>query len=276
MIFAELQRKLGSNFARAHDRAEDLFTSSVFQLLRYLTLPHGVAPFLSRARRVDVGGAVATGKLELGEIDRAELEFWPRFRTYGEPDLLVRLYWRDRMTRIILVEAKLHSPKSGERGSSGDDGRRGEPEADAEPFEPDQLARYWRGLLLRPEVAAGAKPTLIYLTAHATPPLEELHASLERGPQAGMSLYWLSWREAWNVAMDARRSPGDSLVARDLCALLAHKGMKPFEGFQRAELFSPFPKGGFRSRTWFGERLHPDAKAAEVFAKRNGFWRGGE
>src|SRR4051812_26314321 len=50
MIFAELHGKLGEDYSRAHERAEDLLTSTVFGLLRYLTPADGLLAVLGHAR----------------------------------------------------------------------------------------------------------------------------------------------------------------------------------------------------------------------------------
>ena len=46
MIFAELHGKLGTDYSLAHERAEDLLTSSAFQLLRYLPPQRGLVALL--------------------------------------------------------------------------------------------------------------------------------------------------------------------------------------------------------------------------------------
>ena len=58
MLFAERQRKLGRDGSRAHDRAEDLLTSTAFQLLRYLPLADGLLAVLGRARAVGADGQI--------------------------------------------------------------------------------------------------------------------------------------------------------------------------------------------------------------------------
>ena len=61
-------------------------------------------------------------------------------KAYGEPDLLLTL--RDQAgcpVALVIIEAKLHSPKSGRAGE--DDELTDEGAAD-----PDQLVSYWRGL----------------------------------------------------------------------------------------------------------------------------------
>ncbi|HUX02753.1 MAG TPA: hypothetical protein VMY35_17460, partial [Phycisphaerae bacterium] len=50
MIEADLRGKLGRDASLAHDRAEDLLTSTVFGVLRYIPERTGVFPALMRSR----------------------------------------------------------------------------------------------------------------------------------------------------------------------------------------------------------------------------------
>ena len=52
MIFAELQGKLGQHHSRAHERAEDVLTSTVFGLLRYMPLSDWLGPLAGRIRPI--------------------------------------------------------------------------------------------------------------------------------------------------------------------------------------------------------------------------------
>jgi hypothetical protein len=87
MIFAELRSKLGVNYSRAHERAEDLLTSTVFGLLRYLTPADGLLAILRRARpaRVD-GGTVLIRPdpdwLEVSTVAFIGIDFWPYWPGY--------------------------------------------------------------------------------------------------------------------------------------------------------------------------------------------------
>lgn len=59
MLFAERHGKLGRDGSLAHDRAEDLLTSTAFQLLRYLPPHDGLFAVLNRVRAVRWDGARA-------------------------------------------------------------------------------------------------------------------------------------------------------------------------------------------------------------------------
>ncbi len=265
MIFAEVHGKLGRNCSRAHERLEDLLTSTVFGLLRYLPPEDGLLPLLRRARFVTIeGGAVSVVESRDWLGDRPLLprapEFWPRWGRYGEPDLLLVLQdEHDVAARAILIEAKLYSPKSGSAGE--DDSSVANPEVP----DPDQLVRYWQGLSTR---YAGVERTIIYLTSHGVPPAAELVESLRREPS--MRLAWLSWRDIWRIADQAAKN---SLAAQDLATLLRHKGLYSFSGFSDLNALMPvrasarywlgrhwfaqlglsmsLPSGVFRGNTWF-------------------------
>jgi hypothetical protein len=244
MIFAELRGKLGVNYSRAPERAEDLLTSTAFGLLRYLAPADGLLAILHLARPVRIEGDKILIRpdpdwLAVGTIGDISIEFWPYWPGYGEPDVLLTL--RDpagRAAALVAVEAKLHSPKSGR--VRGDD----EP-VEEEVADPDQLVRYWLGL----QALKGGPSTLrrlVYLTKHGAAPAEELAESVRRAP--GMQLAWLSWRDVWAVVASAA---GNSLPAADLAQLLAYKGLKNFNGF-RAEPWQSCPVFSFwRQRAWF-------------------------
>jgi hypothetical protein len=244
MIFAELRGKLGVDYSRAHERAEDLLTSTVFGLLRYLTPADGLLAILQRARPVRVeNGTIVTRSdpnwLELDPVADISVEFWPYWPGYGEPDVLLTL--RDRAAQplsLVLIEAKLHSSKSGRAGV--DDEPTDEGAAD-----PDQLVRYWRGLQVLPGFPSVPR-CIVYLTKHGAAPAEELTESVRRAP--GIRLAWLSWRDVWAVADSAPRT---NLPAADLARLLAYKGLKNFNGFGAAPWQPPPASHFWRRRGWF-------------------------
>ena len=251
MIFAELHGKLGSGYQRAHDRAEDVLTSNVFGLLRYLPLDAGLLPLLSKVRVVRGEGAGLT-ELDAGwlsGITRYELQLWVRHADYGEPDIILRLYDdRNTLRHLLIIEAKLYSPKggAGAAAANAEDAEVGDDEV--APIDRDQLVRYWQ-LLTRELVprAAPEAPTalLVYLTAHSAPPRTDLEESI----RPGMRLGWLSWRDVWDVARAARQH----LPAQDLARLLDHKGFASFTGFHGGRLvhLRGLGSGRFWRSDWF-------------------------
>src|SRR5438046_10706247 len=96
MLFAERHGKLGRDGSLAHDRAEDLLTSTAFRLLRYMPPHDGLFAVLRRVRAVrwDGSRAVVGGKPDwLPELDKVtgyELEFWPYWGAgVGQPELII-------------------------------------------------------------------------------------------------------------------------------------------------------------------------------------------
>jgi hypothetical protein len=260
MIFAELHGKLGADYSRAHERAEDLLTSTVFGLLRYLPPADGLLAVLRRARPVRVSGQrVEVGEpgvdwFDLERVAEVRIDFWPPWGKHGEPDLLLTLRDGNRKpVAVVVIEAKLYSPKS---GRASDDNSLAD-----DAHDPDQLVNYWKGLQSRDDVPAG-KASVIYLTRHGAPPIEELVESARRAP--AMQLAWLSWRNVWEVVEGLA---GASLVADDLARLLAHKGLKHFNGFHAEPWQAPSVRSFWRPVTWFSQvdPWHPGHESA-------GFW----
>ena len=135
MFFAERQRKLGRDGSLAHDRAEDLLTSTVFQLLRYIPAQVGLLATLARARRVvRSNGVFAVERASswptlLQAATDYRVRLWPWRDKHGEPDAVVTLVGPDGVIGNVLIEAKLFSGKSSEA------------DTDAPPVESDEAAR---------------------------------------------------------------------------------------------------------------------------------------
>jgi hypothetical protein len=233
MLFAETHGKLARDGSNAHDRAEDLLTSTAFQLLRYLPLEVGLFAVLRRVRAVDKDGRVTTALpswLKLEGVTRAAYDPWPPWGAHGYPDMVVELFAGEDSIGRMVIEVKLDAGKSG--SADNDDEETGE-EVETAVADPDQLRKYWQGLQRHGTAALG----VVYLTAHAVPPAEELATSVAREP--GDWLGWLSWRDVW-AAVRTR----DELPARDLTAILAAKGLKGFDGFHAKPIALP-PCGRF-------------------------------
>ncbi|MGH7178006.1 MAG: hypothetical protein ACREJC_11545, partial [Tepidisphaeraceae bacterium] len=125
MIFAELHGKLGTDYSLAHERAEDLLTSTAFQPLRYFPDEYG---FLALLR------AVTPWKspwLPFDDVDSVAVELWPRFKNCGCPDALLTLSRNGRQTHSIIVEVKLFSGKSSLAEGDLDDGKFDVPDEDS-------------------------------------------------------------------------------------------------------------------------------------------------
>lgn len=245
MIFAELQGKLGQHHSRAHERAEDVLTSTVFGLLRYLPLSDWLGPLAGRIRPIQkhLGPKFpADGTwLDVRTVATCEFVLWHRLSPYGEPDVVLLLRdAQERLLHLLVIEVKLYSPKSGSASKVAVAADDDDAEEELAGIDKDQLVRYWcyacaelaRLQKSQPGGASDGVPataSLVYLTAHSAPPSEELLISLAAGGSS-MRLGWLSWFDIWQVAHAAGKL-GKSLPAADLEALLAHKGFRRFVGF---------------------------------------------
>ncbi len=207
MFFAERHGKLGRAGRLAHDRAEDLLTSTAFQLLRYLPPHDGLFAILRRTREVswsDSGFHVdAKPPQWLTEVlaratGYAEPAFWLPWGEDGIPDVVLTLLCGERHIGTIVVEVKLDSGISGSEVEEGED--------DVERRRSNQLTRYWAHL--KRENTNVERCGLIYLTADAAPPHGELQDTLRH--HKGMHLAWLSWIDVWS---EMKSSRGDGICS---------------------------------------------------------------
>src|SRR4051812_38742033 len=97
MIDADLRGKLSRDGTNAHSRSEDLLTSTVFGLLRYISPAAGMIEVMRRVRRAWHDPADGTTRcdpsgtvwLELAVAAGYDVHYWPRFGRWGQPDLLI-------------------------------------------------------------------------------------------------------------------------------------------------------------------------------------------
>jgi hypothetical protein len=249
MIDAEFRGKLGQEDNKAHSRSEDLLTSTVFGLLRYLPAKRGICEALRRSQKycavkkniVENGGNVWP---ELDRVSHFDVEFWPHFGPYGEPDLL--LWLRDDTmadVAVVVIEAKLYAPKSS-RASEDD-------VAEAEGLGSDQLVKYWYGAK-QYKKTEGRPLFEVYLTAHSGPPLEDLEESQRGAPE--MHLRWMAWQDIWFVLRDYEGPSLEKAVAYDLVRLLEHKGLRGFAGFRGKSVATSLGSSRFWEKPkWFSQ-----------------------
>lgn len=283
MIFAEIHGKLGQHHSRAHERAEDLLTSTVFGLLRYLPLSDWMPELVRRIRPIDEergpGFPMDRNWLDSSTVVRCRLEMWRGRRPHGEPDVLMSLFDdQERLRHLLVIEVKLYSPKSGtakivKRGADADD-----EEEQLADIDKDQLVRYWRYLCdersqeraKQTGDSADAPPicaSLVYLTAHATPPTDELLLSRRAGGP-DMRLGWLSWFDMWQVVHHIA-ARDKALPAVDLATLLSHKGFRRFIGFTSKETtsgaWSSESPRFWQKRSWFRQKGSAPVEGAKFW-----------
>lgn len=207
---------------RKFELTEDQLTSTV---LAYLDLlPSAV---LSRwlARSTSIGDRAPM--LAFSPSIRFDRFPWPRTSRHGEPDVLVLA--RDEREHAIVIEAKYGAPKS--QWSSSLD----EEEQDRRRCY-DQLARYGQALRegdfadVSANRVARASHAVVYLTADAAPPLEELRESLQHAQD--LPLYWLSWHALAQELEDVEAvDETQARAAAALRSLLVALGFEIFSSF---------------------------------------------
>jgi hypothetical protein len=273
MIDADIRGKLRRDSSSAHDRSEDLLTSTVFGLLRYLPMSEALKPLIEGVRSAedllsqqlrDMPRDCDSPWINLTGAASCDILFWPSFGEWGQPDIL--LTFRDATKKpihLVVVEAKLHSPKSGE--ASDEDDANAEIIACDMQWHPDQLVRYWRGLADHADLRGSNSSSVVYLTAHSAPPLSDLTASLKVDPK--MRLGWISWRHIWDVVLPLAGGDETSCAATDLERLLAYRGFRSLNAFKTIPPISIKSTERFwQQRRWFS------ALALPTQNDRNSFW----
>ena len=200
---------------------EDILTSNVFGLLKYVRHEEGILNYLSLAEDED-GKRPLDYFSVLREVPHTSVEyqFWPWWEEancYGcEPDVVIKLKIPAKQDLIILVEAKYLSGKSSEADESYD-------------TPTDQLAREWDNLRVKAN-KSDEYPVLVYLTAHYAYPIRDINDAisefLEKRPDGARPvIYWLSWRHLHTVC-DSSPLP----ILNDIKLLLDRMGLTFFDG----------------------------------------------
>lgn len=145
-----LEAILRGKLSREQANMEDILTSNVFGLLKYLPPQEGLFPFLAQATTPPPRGNPLAFLSTTPGIRQEDVtyQFWPLWSTHKEwrkcePDVVLRITTPEGKV-AVLVEAKYRSGKSSEADER----------EDTPPN--DQLAREW-GYLLREEADA-ARP----------------------------------------------------------------------------------------------------------------------
>jgi len=213
MIDALLNGKLSRN----QENMEDILTSSVFGLMKYLPAEQGLFPYLRKTKMYPEG---LVGFEYLSDAKKVTYEFWPKFSEDDclpcEPDLVITIdFDAPRKPLVIVIEAKYLSGKS----SVADDKAR-------RPT--DQLAREWDNLS-KHCARIGAKLLLIYLTAASFLPKDELFAARRecetKRPQDTFICGWLSWHDLPEIFSKSRKE-----VSGDIFQLARRFGFTRFTG----------------------------------------------
>lgn len=238
MFAAQIARKL----TRREEEMEDLLTSNVFGLWRYLAPQVGLIQFLATSQRPDGG--------RLGVPDDARIEdmtFWPWLHEEGakgaEPDVLIKLLSSDQKTRLFLIEAKYLSEKSSLATEDG--------------LPNDQLAREMDNLRKIARKERISDFAVIYITAHTVMPIWDIEESVSElasktGDGSADRFYWTTWRRLATILIEVLKSCGEPALAmlRDLHSILCQLGLVFFENVQ----YQPWTLG---TTPWEFKRVKP-------------------
>lgn len=227
-IKAEIHGKISSKGTNITDTLEDLLTSNVFQLLRYMSLEKGLMLVLNEATNIQ-GDKFTL----LEDISEAEFCFWEKFDNC-EPDILIKLKQGSVVYANIMVEAKYLSGKSGSAIYINDEDE-GE---DTYIAGSDHLEKQWSAL----KVYSGKVPHyLIYLTMDWVMPLPAIKESIRASSDDVFSkhMYWINWQsihKILNTIIEKDQmtlSCSEEKIISDILALLEKKGLVEFTGYRR-------------------------------------------
>jgi hypothetical protein len=229
-----LNAEIHGHSLRQVENNEDYLTSAVFEHLRYVPPSVFWPDLFSRALGLPECGIrrsllahVCQPSDPWRSFDSLEVIFWPSHPSLGTPDLM--LVFKGAMVRpfILIIEAKLWSPKSGT-------GRN------------DQLLRYLSLLTslgpLALELGTRDLETAVKAVVYLKPsdPLPEmLETAMLCGEDAPLPpLFGLEWQD---IVEAANRAIGQSvgivrLVLSDVALFLKHRGLEYFKGFRTAKL----------------------------------------
>lgn len=226
-----LQALLKGKLSREQENMEDILTSNVFGLLKYIPPQEGLLSYLALAE--EKGGnhpLEFLNSLNDGSKVSIEYEFWPWWEESDcigcEPDVVLKLKLPDKQDLLILIEAKYLSGKSSEADESYD-------------TPTDQLAREWDNLNERTN-NSDENPVLIYLTAHYAYPYQDVDDAInefrdKRPEEAEPVIYWLSWRHFCKVCENTSNP-----VLVDIRYLLERLNLKFFDGVKLEYVHIPW------------------------------------
>lgn len=281
MLQAELKGKLSPSRA-PHERMEDVLTSYVFSLFRYLEDPLAPTEFLRRAH------SLAGVPLDLAPLESAAVFFWPRFLLKDgrarEADVLMCLTQMGAPPLGVVVEAKYESGLSNIADPGAETGANVEAEAGtAGQLLRNQLADEYCGIKcgtwgaeIQRQLAGCRQKVLLYVTGDYVLPHAELAEAIKDiagrrcdqakdcAAEAERNIFWLSWRALHALLTEDRlwetyRSAGKRLL-EDVRSVLELRNLAAFTPFR-----SLVPIAEYRRlwRLWCG--LSPTEEYAPVW-----------
>jgi hypothetical protein len=254
MLAAELHDKISPG-RPAHERMEDVLTSHVFSLFRYLTDPS--LPFRFLGRAVNLAGEA----LSVGDARDCRLFFWQKFsagRFGRRREIDAVLIWTAAQGRRIAlgVENKDRSSASDTApdavGELADEGTDNRPAFTGNQLA-DEILGMKRGRWVNPEcsdmIQADSRQLLLYVTRHHELPVKELQTAIGEvaAQQPGMreelerDVYWLNWRALHDLltqegpALAASHSAGETALLRDVREMLGLRKLNKFHPYADLE-----------------------------------------
>jgi hypothetical protein len=222
MFIAQIRNKL----TRQEEQMEDLLTSNVFGLWRYLPAELGLLQLLETAKNCEGQGIPMPY-----EVAETHLDFWPWLREGAskgcEPDVLIDLVGSDGKKCLVLIEAKHLSGKSSIATNVTD-----------EPLPTDQLAREMLNLRLLAQRNSADSHALVYVTSDAGLPIKDLSDAIteltdKTGVGSADQFYWTSWRvlpQILRAVELSARDPVEKKLVGDLRIILDQMGLDYFRG----------------------------------------------
>ena len=221
MFAAQIRNKL----TRSEEDMEDLLTSNVFGIWRYMPPQVGLLQFLQTAKRLD-----KVSPFRLNSIVTADLQFWPWLQEGddkgAEPDVLIEMSTYDQQKWLVLIESKYLSGKSSL------------PTSKKESLQPtDQLAREMYNLRRKAQRESFTEYALIYVTAHTIMPKSDIQEAIDEltektGDGSADHFYWTTWRilpKVFTEVMGTCEKVNATILA-DLCLIIKQLGLLFFEG----------------------------------------------
>ena len=211
MLEAILEGKISRDF----EGLEDVLTSNVFGLLKYLPPEVGLIPFLRLAKTKKKKG------LELDSFSvgtTAKYCFWPPYKEEGcmpcEPDVVIELESPNQDRMLVLIEAKYLSGIS----SEADDTR---------TLATHQLAKEYCNLAKIAQDSRIEEFLVVFLTSDTSHHWGDIEDALMECKSKGIEaeFYWLTWRELPSLF----RGRDDPILA-DIVSLCERLGLTFFEG----------------------------------------------
>jgi hypothetical protein len=254
MLAAELHDKISPE-RPAHQRMEDVLTSHVFSLFRYLSNP--ALPFRLLGRAVNLAGQT----LPISEARGCRLFFWQKFGLPGSRkrrEIDAVLGWTAAEGRAIALGVE-NKDRSGASNTAADAlEEETEEGTDAGPaFTGNQLADEYLGMRHgrwgNPEcerlVQATTQRLLLYVTRHHELPVLEFERALgevaARHPDMRAELerdvYWVNWQALHGLltqeatALDVTYPVGEANLLRDVRSMLEARGLKMFQPYADLE-----------------------------------------